>query len=155
MTLPHGFAVRRIRTEDREGVLAVLAVLSEIGNITESQFAQQVKYWDSQFLDNRTHIYHPVVITDQNGVIAAVATLFLERKLIHECGIVGHIEDVAVSKAYQGRKLGQAIIQHLTALALKCKCYKVILDCNESNVLFYEKCGYKRIGVEMERRARL
>ena len=28
-------------------------------------------------------------------------------------------------------------------------CYKVILDCSESNVAFYEKNGFKRYGVAM------
>jgi len=30
-------------------------------------------------------------------------------------------------------------------------CYKVILDCSESNVAFYEKCGLTRKEVQMVR----
>ena len=30
-------------------------------------------------------------------------------------------------------------------------CYKLILDCSESNVKFYEKCGFKRKEIQMAR----
>ena len=28
--------------------------------------------------------------------------------------------------------------------------YKIILDCDEKNVKFYEKCGFNNAGVEMQ-----
>jgi glucosamine-phosphate N-acetyltransferase len=87
--------------------------------------------------------------------------------------MVGHIEDIAVSKDQQGKKLGLRIIQALDHIAQKVGCYKVgpsicvlhcaivfvgrnadvcvqtILDCSEANEGFYVKCGYKRVGLEM------
>ena len=47
---------------------------------------------------------------------------------IHNLGLVGHIEDIAVAKDQQGKKLGLRIIQALDALAEKVGCYKV--GCN-------------------------
>ena len=44
---------------------------------------------------------------------------------IHGLGMVGHIEDIAVAKDQQGKKLGLSIIQALDYLAEKVGCYKV------------------------------
>jgi GNAT superfamily N-acetyltransferase len=82
---------------------------------------------------------------------------------IHNLGLVGHIEDIAVAKDQRGKKLGLRIIHTLDAIAEQVGCYKVgllrwvgranstqtILDCSEANEGFYVKCGYKRVGVEM------
>ena len=89
---------------------------------------------------------------------------------IHNLGKVGHIEDIAVAKDQQGKKLGLRIIQALDYISEQIGCYKVfppslpfvlppfplsntpsqsILDCSEANEGFYVKCGYKRAGLEM------
>lgn len=44
---------------------------------------------------------------------------------IHNLGLVGHIEDIAVAKDQQGKKLGLRIIQALDSMAQKVGCYKV------------------------------
>lgn len=68
---------------------------------------------------------------------------------IHHLGLVGHIEDIAVAKDQQGKKLGLRIIQALDYVAENVGCYKTILDCSEANEGFYVKCGFKRAGLEM------
>ena len=44
---------------------------------------------------------------------------------IHNLGMVGHIEDIAVAKDQQGKKLGLRIIQALDGVAEAVGCYKV------------------------------
>ena len=44
---------------------------------------------------------------------------------IHNCGSVGHIEDIAVAKEKQGLKLGLRIIHALDWIATQKGCYKV------------------------------
>ena len=39
--------------------------------------------------------------------IVGTATAAVERKFIHSCGKVAHIEDVVVDSTYRGKKLGQ------------------------------------------------
>jgi glucosamine-phosphate N-acetyltransferase len=68
---------------------------------------------------------------------------------IHNLGLVGHIEDIAVAKDQQGKKLGLRIINALDHVASEVGCYKSILDCSEANEGFYVKCGFKRAGLEM------
>lgn len=51
-----------------------------------------------------------------------------------DAGLVGHIEDIAVSPLVQGRKLGLRIITALVRIGEQLGCYKTILDCNQDNV---------------------
>ena len=51
--------------------------------------------------------------------------MIVERKFIHNLGIVGHIEDIAVTRDQQGKKLGLRIIQALDSVAANVGCYKV------------------------------
>lgn len=143
--LPQGYSVRPIQASDYErGVLDVLRVLTTVGNISADQFRAQFDYW---FRRNDT--YFVIVITNEVGRVVAVGSVVVERKLIHECGLVGHIEDIAVARSEQGKKLGLRVIHTLTEIGRRQGAYKIILDCSEHNVKFYEKCGYVRAGVEM------
>jgi glucosamine-phosphate N-acetyltransferase len=56
---------------------------------------------------------------------------------------VAHIEDVVVSKEYQGKGIGEMLIQSLLDLAKDSDCYKTILDCSDEVKPFYEKIGFK------------
>ena len=58
----------------------------------------------------------------------------MERKFTRGGGIIGHIEDIAVSKTMQGRKLGLKIINSLEAIGRGQGCYKIILDCSKDNI---------------------
>jgi glucosamine-phosphate N-acetyltransferase len=145
IALPEGYAIRPIARDDySRGVLDVLRVLTTVGEISQSRWEEQFDYWKKH-----NDQYYTLVITDKNEKVVAVGTILVERKLIHECGLVGHIEDIAVDKNQQGKKLGLRLINALTAIGKDAGAYKVILDCSDHNVAFYEKCGYVRAGVEM------
>ena len=62
---------------------------------------------------------------------------------------MGHIEDIVVDVKHRKRGLGKMIIDYLTEYSKNKKCYKVILNCSQKNIGFYEKCGYKQKEVEM------
>ena len=79
--------------------------------------------------------YYSLVIVDKNtDKIVAVGTVFIERKFLRGLGSVGHIEDIAVDKSQQGKKLGLRVIQALTSISENSGCYKTILNCSESNM---------------------
>lgn len=90
-----------------------------------------------------------VVENHQTGTIVASGSLLIERKLIRGGAKVGHIEDVVVHDSCRGKGTGRLLLDHLIAAAKLANCYKVILDCAESNVAFYEKCGFYRKEVHM------
>lgn len=69
-----------------------------------------------------------------DGQLVAAGTIVLEHKFIRNAGIVGHIEDIVVSRELQGRKLGLRIIDALGEIGAATGCYKIILDCDQKNV---------------------
>lgn len=73
----------------------------------------------------RNDEYFLLCITDSSSAIVGTGALIVERKFIHQLGLVGHIEDIAVAKDQQGKKLGLRIIQALDFVAEKVGCYKV------------------------------
>lgn len=92
-----------------------------------------------------------VFVDEGKQRIAGSATLLVERKMIRGGARVGHIEDVVVHPDYQGKKLGFQLISHLCEVAKALGCYKVILDSDEANCGFYEKCGFFRKELQMRR----
>ena len=76
----------------------------------------------------RNDEYYLLCITDDSSKIVGTGALLVERKFIHNLGLVGHIEDIAVAKDQQGKKLGLRIIQALDFVAEKVGCYKVCPD---------------------------
>ena len=78
--------------------------------------------------------YTLVIVNKANDQIVAVGCVFIERKFLRNLGKVGHIEDIAVSKAMQGKKLGLRVIQALTGISESLGCYKTILNCSDDNI---------------------
>lgn len=142
--VPQGYSIRELKETDYEAYVDTLKVLTTVGDIPFEKFKEVLDHWAQ--LDGT---YYPTVIANEKDVVVATGMLLVERKIIHECGAVGHIEDISVAKSEQGKKLGISMIKHLSEVAKNAGCYKVILDCSPHNVGFYEKCGYKNDGSEM------
>lgn len=90
-----------------------------------------------------------VYIAELDSEIIGAATVFIEQKFIHNGGLVGHIEDVAVRKQFQGKGVGQKLVKALLLQAKKSGCYKTILDCNDDLIPFYQKIGFKHYSNSM------
>ncbi|MBI5378008.1 MAG: GNAT family N-acetyltransferase [Thaumarchaeota archaeon] len=87
---------------------------------------------------------YKIYVAVLDSKVVGTTTLFIEQKFIHDGGKVGHIEDVAVRKEYQGKGVGQKVVKALLEYAKKEGCYKTILDCTDDLISFYEKTGFKR-----------
>ncbi|KAI9863118.1 MAG: Glucosamine-phosphate N-acetyltransferase-like protein [Trichoglossum hirsutum] len=143
--LPPAYTIRPLHVSDYElGFLDVLRVLTHVGDITAAAFGERFEW-----MRRRGDEYFVIVVVDGDGRVVGTGCLVVERKFIHNLGLVGHIEDIAVSPSQQGKKLGLRIIQALDSIAEEVGCYKSILDCSEANEGFYVKCGFKRAGLEM------
>lgn len=93
---------------------------------------------------NNLGINHKVLVYEQDDKILASGTIFIEQKIIRNCGKVGHIEDIVVDKSLNGLGIGKKLIDELKDYAKKNGCYKIILDCRKDIVGFYEKCGFSK-----------
>jgi glucosamine-phosphate N-acetyltransferase len=81
---------------------------------------------------------------DINDKIIGTATLLIEPKFINKGMKVGYIEDVAVSKDYEGIGIGSELGMYATTHAISLEgCKKVLLYCPKRTQPFYEKLGYR------------
>lgn len=85
----------------------------------------------------------------QSNKMIGCGSIIIEPKFIHKCGSVAHIEDVCINPEYRGKGYGKKIIQLLVDISKVNNCYKVILDCNDENKSFYEKCGFNKTNNQM------
>ncbi len=135
--------IREIEEDDLEnGFLESLDFLRKASDIDKNKAKEILK----KIKQNPNHIIH--VAMDDKKVIGT-ATLFIEQKFIHDGGIVGHIEDVVVRKDYEGQGIGMKLVISLLDVSKTKKCYKTILNCEDSLKLFYEKIGFKKATNEM------
>ena len=93
------------------------------------------------------NITNDVSNNDEN--IIGSATILIETKIIHNFGKVAHIEDVIVDNNYRGKGLGKMLINKCINYAKDHDCYKIILNCSDKNIPFYEKCGFSKKENEM------
>ena len=138
------FLSRAIQTSDYEkGYLKLLSQLTSVGDISKEAFIRRLEQMDKE-------VYRIVVIEDPNShKIVAAATVFVEVKFVHNCGQVGHIEDVVVDETVRGKHLGVKVIEACKQFAKEKGCYKIILDCSEKNVQFYQRCGFQKKELQM------
>ena len=99
-----------------------------------------------KIIENPDHIIH---VAEIDGKIVGSTTLLIEQKFIHDGGKVGHIEDVVVSKEYEGRGIGIKLVNSLLKKAKAMNCYKTILDCQSELIPFYERIGFKQESNQM------
>ena len=145
-TQQNGLVLRPLCSDDYEkGHCVVLSQLTVVGDVTKDE-------WLAMFrkMKSRDGAYFIVVVENvQEKKIVGSGTLFIEDKIIRNCGRCGHIEDIVVDSKCRGKNVGLWIIETLRSLAQRVGCYKLILDCSEKNVPFYEKCGFARKEVQM------
>ncbi len=117
-------------TDYDRGHLSVLNVLSQTPDVGADA-------WATQFHDLRSTpatYYILVVVSRDTDQIVGSGGAFVERKFLRGLGRVGHIEDIAVAREMQGKKLGLRIIQALTHISEGVGCYKTILNCSDANI---------------------
>jgi len=111
--------------------------LCEIYSEAFSETSPMTKHWWN-IMENPNIIYRVVIV---DGKILGVATLITIGKILRSGSRMGLIEDVAIATEARGLGLGKLLIEDLLHVGMDKGCYKVVLNCSEANVGFYEKCG--------------
>ena len=116
----------------------LISQLSDVSDYNLNKF-------ENFLLENNKKIF----IFEVNNNIIGTGSIFLEKKISHDFKNVGHIEDIIVDKEFRGNGYGKYIINYLINYAKNNNCYKIILNTDEKNIKFYQKCGFKKTNIEM------
>ena len=123
------FSIRPINENDN-----VIDLLDELTNEENSnKFINPEEYEIFIKSLNERHMVFVVELSikGKEKALAGIGTIFIEQKIIHLMGKVGHIEDVVISKKYRGYGIGKILINYLTEYSREKGCYKVILNCSD------------------------
>jgi glucosamine-phosphate N-acetyltransferase len=135
------FILRKLEKSDfYKNYIQILSQLTEIGNITYEDFSNILCKINSEIW---------VFEDTQSNKIVASASIFLEQKIIHNGGIVAHLEDVVVDEAYRGKQLGQKLIANIIEKARESGAYKIIANCKPELLSFYSKNGFEKKGEQI------
>ena len=130
--------LRKLESNDYDSnyfqVLSQLSVVDK-KSITLDQWNQFISQ-----LNNNHQIY---VLVDSSNNIIASGTLLIENKIIHNISKVAHIEDIVTDNKFRGKGYGKMMIEYLIEKAKEHQVYKIILNCSDENIKFYEKCGFE------------
>ena len=97
---------------------------------------------------NKDHLIY--VIEDvKNSIIIGTITILIEKKIIHNLGIVVHIEDLVIHMDYRKKGLGNKLLEFAKGISKECKAYKIILDCSNELEIFYNKHDFKKMNIQM------
>ena len=140
------YQVRELEKKDLEpvfGFLKTLSDLAEVGNLSQEKTEEVLEIINAQ----GSRIF--IAVSDEGQIIGSL-TLMLEQKFLRSGKIAGHIEDVVTRKGYEGLGIASTLMKKATETARESGCYKLILDCEEGLVSFYEKFNFKKQGVFMK-----
>jgi len=121
-----------------------LSNLTEIGeDVYNKEFSQKIL----EKIKNAGNIRIFVAMKDSD--IVGSITAIIEQKFIHNGGKICHIEDVVTRKGFEKLGIGSQLVEKVLELAKNEKCYKVILNCSEYNLKFYENLGFYKHDIGM------
>jgi len=140
------FILRPLHIGDhKKGFLSTLAFLTKVPDVPENAFIENFKSMQSV----KDHYYIIAIEDKETQKIVAIGTLLVEKKFSRGITKCGHIEDIVVNPDYRQKKFGKRLVKQLMSIGKVLGCYKIILDCTEQNVPFYEKCDFEKKEVQM------
>ena len=118
-------------------IFQILGQLSTVG--------KNIKYEDFETWFLEIPKNHNIFILEIENKIIGMGTLLIESKIIHQFGKVGHIEDIVISNEYRGKGYGKYLVKKIVEIAkTEFHVYKVILNCTNDTIPFYENCGFQK-----------
>ena len=134
------YQIRELEKKDLDlslGFLETLSNLSEVGNLSLESAEEVLEIINAQ----GSRVF--VAVSDDGQIIGSL-TLMLEQKFLREGKLAGHIEDVVARKGYEGMGVASALMKRAIEIAKESRCYKLILDCHDELMPFYQKFGFQK-----------
>ncbi len=102
--------------------------------------------WEKMKWQENAHLY---VLCEPNNFVIGAAILSFSHKLIHGGTRVGRIDELVIDVTYRNQGLGEVFVDFLAAKAVAEGCYKLLLECKDERLGFYERCGFHRAANSM------
>jgi len=132
---------------DTDDYYQYCALLEQLTTINPSNITRE------SFLNNLSMIksnpYHKILVAKLNEKIIGTITVLIEPKFIHDISKIAHIEDVVVDQNHRNYGVGALLIRKAIDVSKYFGCYKIILDCSEKNIGFYNKFGFVKKEAQM------
>lgn len=137
------YKIRKLEKNDYKNYLGIMFEFTNYKyDITIERFNNEIDEMEKVGLKE-------IIILEHNHEIIGAGTIFKLTKLHNNP--IGQIEDVIITEKYRKLGLGKLIINKLVDIGINnMKCYKIILNCLDNNVEFYQKCGFDNVGNEMK-----
>ena len=117
----------------------LLKQLTIVNNFSKEEFCKYL---------NETRYKKTFMMIVDNKIVGT-GSVIIEKKISRNFKSVGHIEDIVIDFNYRGNGYGKELISYLKNYCEKNNCYKVILNCDTKNKIFYEKNGFISKNLEM------
>jgi glucosamine-phosphate N-acetyltransferase len=127
-------------SEIKRHYLLLLGELTTVSDLTNEEFFKNIKEINSM---------GQIVVGIEDETIVCSGTIIIEPKIIHGGRPACHVEDIVVLEKWRNKGIAKELLEHLREIAIDKNCYKIILDCNEDLVSFYEKSGFSKKGIQM------
>ena len=127
-------------------IINLFKLLSQLTNSPTLKYTEVLS-----IVNNLSNNHHILICENNEKVPIGIITLLIEPKLIHAGKSVAHIEDLVVDKEYTGKGIATKLINFCMKIAEENNCYKIILDCKEELIPFYNKNNFKQQGVCMRK----
>ncbi len=133
--------IREINEKDLEGLMKLYTQLHD--NPMPEQLDTISELWNTILMDKNHHI----IVAEEEGKIVSSCVCVIVPNLTHNQRPYALIENVITDEYYRNRGLATSCLDYAKEIALKEKCYKLMLltgSKEQSTLNFYEKAGYNK-----------
>ena len=127
--------IRFLKKSDYLDYLDLISQLTIVGVVSIEQF--------NSFVDLQNKNFSTLVFEMDFKIVGCV-TYLIEQKIQRSFSCVMHIEDVVTDAKQRGKGISKQLLNQVISIAEENNCYKVLLDCSQENVSFYEKIGFNK-----------
>jgi glucosamine-phosphate N-acetyltransferase len=142
--------IRRLQLSDISPDSGFFDALQELDTNRQIDF-DKAKDLFAELTKDSNHYIFVAEMDSGFAPIIGTATLRVEKQFLHNCSQYGVIDNVCVRKQFKGMSIGSQIISYICDFAKNDGCYKLILNCRDSVIPFYNKNGFSKVGNEMRR----
>ena len=137
------YEIKRLTKEILKNYSGFFETLQNLTKAPKIETKKLEKLFDDAISQGQ-HIYVAVVEEGSKKEIIGTAKIYLEYKLIRGGSKVAHVEDVATRKGFEKMGIGRNLVKRCVEEAKALRCYKVVLDCPDEKIPFYEKSEFEK-----------